>query len=114
MYLLNAELTVNWTLEPKDEPIPLSSLDIVLTEPNGQAVYTNAAIAADKYLAPTLTDFGTLCYTFLPNLVGLWCVALTDGTELAHTIYFEYKLQIDINDIFTKKFIPGSLIEDLP
>lgn len=113
MYLIGSEITVNWTLEPAEEPIPLSSLDIYVTEPNGLVQYTNAAIAAERYVAPTDTSFGMLSYLFYPDALGLWLVTLTDGTELENTIYYEYKLQIDTNDIYTRKFVPGALFSVL-
>lgn len=110
MYLNNQALTVNWRLEPVDDPILLASLDLYLTPPDGIVVYTPAAIGAQDYVAPTATEFGMLSYIFTPNQLGLWTVTLTDGTEFANTIWYTYYLQISINDLYTKKFIVGDVL----
>ena len=110
MYLINTDLTVNWVFASQADVITRTDLDIQITDPDGNVTYTDSAIAAEDFLAPTVSSDGYAAYTFTADVLGLWSIVLTNGTGVANTVYKETKIYVDKNDILTKKFIDGSLL----
>lgn len=112
MYLVNTTLTVNWVLRATIYEILRETLDIVIKPPKGKGneQYFNAAILPENYVQPTSNTDGIVSFDFTPDQVGLWIIVLTDGTEDSNLIYYESKLLISKNDIYTKKHVKGSLL----
>ncbi len=114
MYLINTEITINWEIPATTFVYTLDSWDIIVKKPDGSQEYFDAAILIADYLAPTTTTNGYVSYRVTPDTLGLWQIALTSGLGSLHYYYYEYKLQIAVNDLFTQKNVRSVSFENLP
>lgn len=86
MYLLNAEVTLDWEILATNSPPALGDLDLVFIQPDGETTYVDAPFAGGDYTAPTATTVGLATALFTPTMEGLWRIRLVVGTSASFTI----------------------------
>lgn len=94
MYLLNAEVTLNWVLGATANPPVVADLDLIIINPNGESNYIDSPISALNFTAPTDTIDGAASYVFTPTIEGHWKLRLVIGDALNYTILSKVELQV--------------------
>lgn len=113
MYLVGKELQMNWILRNTLVNVLREDYDIRLRPPKDSGrdvVYTNSAITAENFVAPTGDSDGWATYFFTPDIEGLWELVLTDGTESENTFYYEQFIEVQSPDNHIRKVVKGELI----
>ncbi len=104
MYLVNTELTINWTLYSKVSPP--SSEDITVVEQSTTGVMADPVpIDPSRYIPPSINNMGHITHKFTPNIVGLWKLHLYISGILVDT----QKVNVSRNDTTIKKFVSINL-----
>jgi len=104
VYLLNAEVTIQWELLPTATPPALSELDLLIIPPYGDNTYLDAPIAVEDYLLPTVSTNGMVTYKFTPQDEGFWRIRLVTGTVLSNTILSKIEMFVFDNTTTTTPY----------
>ena len=94
MYLLNAEVTVRWEIEPIDVAPALADLDVIIEPPTGQKQYLDSPILLVDYVPPTPVDGGYAVYRITPQYVGAWVIRLVIGDETSYEIHSNTAMEV--------------------
>jgi len=94
MFLLNAETEIVWELGPTATPPVVTDLDLSIIDPSGASTYTDSAIEAGRFLAPTDTLPGYASYLFTPTAEGMWKIQLTKGTSASFVILDKVEMHV--------------------
>lgn len=98
MFIENTTINVNWIIPAMVAPIPLTDFDIRIRDPECDVTIIPSAILAEDYILPTDTKAGGVTYPFVPTSKGVWLVVLTTKDGAAQHLYYEYYLEVHIND----------------
>jgi len=94
MYLLNAQSTIEWTLDKTSNVVLLADLAIVTVEPDGTTTFA----AVDNLIAPTSDADGLVTYAVIPDTEGLWDITLVKGNAETYVTLSQALLQVFDND----------------
>lgn len=94
MYLLNAEVTLDWELGITESVIAFDDVDLIIIDPAGISTYLTAPIDEADFTAPTPTVPGAASYLFTPTIEGFWRIRLVIGTANSYVILSKVELQV--------------------
>lgn len=98
MFIINTEIEINWLLPATLFVLPVEDYDIIVKKPDGSSQYFESAITSEDYIPPTDSTTGGISYRLTPDQKGVWVIVLTVGTADDSDIFYEYFMQVHIND----------------
>lgn len=117
MYLLGAEVEIEWVLGVTASTILYTDLDLLIIAPNGVTTYFDSPIEEANFAAPSPTVEGAASYFITPQLEGLYKIRLVVGTSTEYNIIdkvemFIFDSSLVVNPLLSLQHLNAVEVQD--